>query len=267
MAEPSLEGCREKHARGQAYLERLLRLLDEYTADPSPHRVVVRFDAERRELIFTGEVVKPMTDLLRWGCILGDAVQNLRAALDHLVWQLVLLDTGKDGTNEHQFPICDSGGAYWSITKKGTPSTRDRLLRGIKEHHRAKIDAFQPYRIYAPPAIMPLSALRDLSNHDKHRLIHTALFVLEQSASFELHPNANAGEPTGPPVVKPFVEGEAVEVMTVPFSAPGADPKVTVHGNPTVEIGFDPHRIRAEHLPEIPRHVGEVIESVAADFP
>ena len=44
-----------------------------------------------------------------WAVILGDAVHNLRSALDHLIWQLVLLDTGKDGSNEHQFPVASSG--------------------------------------------------------------------------------------------------------------------------------------------------------------
>jgi hypothetical protein len=60
-------------------------------------------------------MVQPMDQTVMWAGILGDVVHNWRSALDHLVWQLVLLDTGEDGTPEHQFPIASTGAALSAV--------------------------------------------------------------------------------------------------------------------------------------------------------
>jgi hypothetical protein len=265
MAEPSLEGCREKARRGKAYLRELTGLMDKYVAAPIPHKVVVRFDKPRKALVFTGEIVRPMKDALLWGCLLGDGIHNLRSALDHLVWQLVALDTGKEPSTDNQFPICDSGGAYWSIGRKGQPSTRDFRLRGLSADHLAVIDSCQPYRSYTPGKQHPLSALRELSNHDKHRLVHTTLFAISLKG-VTLQPNADAGEQIGEPEIKPFSEDGPVEVLVLHYTAPGDNPEIEITGLPLVEIGFQPYGIRAVELPVIVNAVEEVIESFRDDF-
>jgi hypothetical protein len=267
MATPTLEPCREKWARGQAILQNLGKRLEAYTTDPPPHKVEVTFEVARGELVFYGEVLKAMEDQLLWGCILGDGMHNLRCALDHLVWQLVLLDSGEEGTDQNQFPICDTGRSYWD-TKKGQ-SMRDRRLQGVNEGHRAVIDEMQPYRTYAPGKAHPLSTLRDLDNIDKHRLIHTTLFVpgIPVDSDFRLEPNADAGEQSGNPVFHPFVEGKRVEIMTVKYTCPGPNPEVRVFGNPTVEVGVAGLRVRLAQLPDIGKLVWEIVESFADDFP
>src|SRR5438067_5129952 len=57
-----------------------------------------------------------------WGAIAGDAVQNLRSALDLLVYQLVLSNGGAP-TAATGFPIAEGGEAY--------PALSDRRLAGV----------------------------------------------------------------------------------------------------------------------------------------
>jgi hypothetical protein len=44
------------------------------------------FRPERREFAFVGRMLQEPDEVLRWGAILGDALHNIRSALDQLVW-------------------------------------------------------------------------------------------------------------------------------------------------------------------------------------
>jgi hypothetical protein len=100
---------------------------------------------------------------LRFGVILGDWLHNLRCALDHVIWQLVLLN-GKKPTRSNAFPIRD--------TKTGFDNTVPRELRGLTASQRRLVEEFQPYRLAGDPKQHSLAVLRDLSNIDKHRFVH-----------------------------------------------------------------------------------------------
>ena len=194
MAIPTLEGCREKWARGTTLLNRVIELVGEYVGEePPPHRTNGAFDAASGTYVITGEIVRPMPDPTMWAVLLGDAVHNLRSALDHLIWQLVLVNTGKDGSTDNQFPICDTGEGYWNPGKNGSPSQRTRRLKGVSREHMAIIDTFQAYRNYEARnqnRLDPLATLRDLSNHDKHRLLHVLIMAVDvqQGHKFRLVP-------------------------------------------------------------------------------
>lgn len=111
--EATLDGCRAKHERGVEYLNALETEVAEYLGgDPKPYRMWGDFDRERREYVLSGEIVEPIAEPLRWSVTLGDALHNLRSALDHLIWQLVILNTGKRGGRENLFPITVTGSAY-----------------------------------------------------------------------------------------------------------------------------------------------------------
>jgi hypothetical protein len=103
--------------------------------------------------------------------ILGDAIHNLRSALDHLVFQLVVSNPDPDKPSDvpndkTMFPICD--------TKHGFRRQVDKLGRitGVSDDVAAIIQRFQPYhrrdagldhRVHA------LWLLNTLENIDKHR--------------------------------------------------------------------------------------------------
>ena len=205
--------------------------------------------------------------------LLGDAIHNLRSALDHLLWQLVVLDSGKDGTTETQFPIESSGSRYWSIGKDGLDSLRDRRLRGLSKEHKAMIDTCQPYRIRGQAgvpttAIDPLATLQDLSNHDKHRLLHILIFAVDvqQEHGFRLVANEDAGEQLEA-TLAPFSEDGPVQIMTVEFSCPGPNPNVFSEGDLMISPGVEVASLRLKDLPRLAEIVLELISRFAPDFP
>ncbi len=102
------------------------------------------------------------------GVLVGDFLHNLRCVLDHLVWQLVLLNE-QEPSYRHQFPITDKPGAFAGATDS---------LRGVATEHQALIEQFQPYHVDGGnPSQHMLAVLRDLSNIDKHRFVHPVLVI------------------------------------------------------------------------------------------
>lgn len=87
--------------------------------------------------------------------LVGEAIYNLRAALDYLTYELAVLDSGavQNGT---QFPICDG--------KDDFDRRRTTWLKGISGAHVTQIERLQPY-----PTPNWTAILRDISNPDKHR--------------------------------------------------------------------------------------------------
>jgi hypothetical protein len=85
--------------------------------------------------------------------VIGEAIQNLRTALDYLVYGLAWLDSGTHH-DQTQFPIADHESAF--------ESQRHRLA-GVSDSHVAKIRALQPFA-----GCGWTGSLRDRSNQDKH---------------------------------------------------------------------------------------------------
>jgi hypothetical protein len=90
-----------------------------------------------------------------WGILVGECVYNLRAALDYLVAELALFDSGQvqKGT---QFPIEDQEEGWQGKLKTG-------YLKGLSSGHKAIIERFQPWK-----GCEWTRVLRGLSNPDKH---------------------------------------------------------------------------------------------------
>jgi hypothetical protein len=88
--------------------------------------------------------------------LVGEICYNLRSALDYMVYELAVLDSGitVEGT---QFPIEDKKKGFEWWIKRGR-------LNGLNAAHIAAIAALQPYRGCHWTAI-----LKNLSNPDKHR--------------------------------------------------------------------------------------------------
>ncbi|MGN6189137.1 MAG: hypothetical protein ACTHOE_09575 [Conexibacter sp.] len=270
MQTPSLDGCREKHRRGREHLEALnAAMLGYLRGEPKPYTVRGEFDPNRREYVFVGKIVEPMTGEVRWGVMFGDVLHNLGSALDHLVCQLVLLNTGKLGGQENQFPICSSGARYWSIGKNGQPSVRDSRLRGVSDEHKALIDGLQPYRAPDPAnRVHALAGLRGLSNLDKHRLVHPTLIGPDahDSDDFALVSNADAGDMIGYDL-SPLTEDGETEILRAEFACPGPNPDVSVRGELPIGIGFGEPAIRLPAFFTLADEVEAIIEVFAPAFP
>jgi hypothetical protein len=109
--------------------------------------------------------------LLRWTLMVGDCFNNMRSALDHLVYAVAITDTQKHPPlfeKKLQFPITDCRAEFDDAVIKR------KQLGEISEPVRAVFESLQPYN--RPHKTLPplLGILRDLNNTDKHRLIRLA---------------------------------------------------------------------------------------------
>lgn len=93
--------------------------------------------------------------------IIGDAIHNMRSALDHLVYELAPPKARKRGRT--QFPIFTD---ECQFKVRGIP-----MIAGILGAERTLIERVQPYAASSPPCNDPLAILSKLSNLDKHRLL------------------------------------------------------------------------------------------------
>lgn len=202
-----------------------------------------------------------------WALIVGDFAHNLRSALDHLVWQLVIL-SGKKPSGENQFPICTTGTRYWCARKDGSPSVRDRMLRGVDERYRAIIDRMQPYRGgHESAERSPLAVLSTLSNTDKHRLLQTA-FVAPLTLSpedFDVACDAEGGMAEIKLVSDRLEKG--APFMRVVYEVPDPDAKVQMKAKIPVAIMFGEVRVRDEALGLLYEFIRDFLKDAKSVFP
>jgi hypothetical protein len=194
------------------------------------------FDPERM-----GEIKVNRTRMvlipLQLSILVGEVCYNLRAALDYLVYELAILDSGSavDGT---QFPIEDKPkGFAWR--QKGS------WLNGINPAHVAAIEALQPYR-----GCDWTRKLRELSNPDKHRRLHL------NQGGFEL---------------SVYPHADRLRFLGLPGSITSAiDPitgkEVYVQVDLTLEIQFSDGTPVVETLKEIQTQVAIAVDAFQPDF-
>jgi hypothetical protein len=122
------------------------------------------FHAEQTPRVAEGTVeltlrVNSPPPLDEWSLIFGDSVHNLRAALDHLAWQL----DSRPGRDTN-FPILSAPPSQWppSAVRRMPPDARDI------------IDAVQPHwedLSNRSVGLHPLVALHSFDISDKHRVL------------------------------------------------------------------------------------------------
>ena len=129
--------------------------------DSVPYEVAYKHDPQTRKLIYYVSSAKPVPD--SFPLIVGDIIQNLVTALDHLAYQIVCSDTGDNPPSPHRiyFPIDDGEDKY--------ESSKRRKLEGAKEKTLNAIDALKPYK----GGNDLLWILHRLNNIEKHRILLT----------------------------------------------------------------------------------------------
>lgn len=91
--------------------------------------------------------------------IVGEFLHDLRSALDHLAWQLVLINGGSP-TRATVFPLGVDPSSHESVAG-GVSSRAQSLIRAAQTCHQVGEDR----------RLHPLAMLRHLSNVDKHRQV------------------------------------------------------------------------------------------------
>jgi len=153
-----LEEARLKLRRGKEHLH-ILEMEARKFWDADPYSLVHERDGQEFPNLLRFKLTKPIPQH-SWGLILGDAVHNIRSALDYIVWRLA----GSDLTDRtSQFPICvtehEWNSGYWKFLKR--PIHADAI---------AYIKTLQPYT-RPDPKRAKLRILQELDARDKHKLI------------------------------------------------------------------------------------------------
>lgn len=155
----------------------------------------VEYDDESGYHIFRADTV-PEDLLRRWGVIVGDAIHNLRGALDHLVWQLSLHKReGRKPRNPGtvKFPICKV-----PDPELGRPEDfrggKKEALWDVLPRHRAIIEDSQPYKRWHGLTVHPLVRLNAFSNTDKHQVVNPVLGLTETFVVYDAVFNEVGGE-------------------------------------------------------------------------
>lgn len=124
----------------------------------NPYIVRTKRDPQTRKLIYY--LVSVRDTPARMSAIAGDVLHNLRSALDHLAYHLVLVGGGTPSKQTY-FPISDDAATY----KTEQPGK----VKGIRPDAIKAIDAIKPYG----GGNDTLWCLHRLDNVDKHRLLIT----------------------------------------------------------------------------------------------
>jgi hypothetical protein len=167
----ALAGIERKVTRAD---EHFRLLADEMQAwsDRRPWRFPYEVHDNGRKHFFRLQLVEPIP--IEWAVILGEAVHDLRSALDQAVYWLTVDWTGQ-ALEDSAFPVCSTrhNFRHWSKKRKDWRGGCDKI-RGIGPGPQAFIEALQPYpqRYKGRPACYHLRLLHDLWNKDKHRLVN-----------------------------------------------------------------------------------------------
>lgn len=163
MDEPFV-GVRGKLTRAAAHLNLTARLIRQFVRDECGARPEHDVHAGVTNVIVRLPVPPQVISLA-----IGDAVHNMRAALDYLAFEIVSRNPHRpDGTPDLKtmFPICD--------TESGYRNQIDRVgrLRGMPDHAQLIVQRLQPYHLRLANkdhTLHPLWFLNRLENVDKHR--------------------------------------------------------------------------------------------------
>jgi hypothetical protein len=176
MATP-LDGIRAKLDRADKHLNVLDDLIGSYFAE-NPYRIIgeEKMEGEYWHYATYLEVDRFPPDEV-WGPIIGDAVHNLRSALDHLAWALALPEARATTPRRIEFPIflddpTENPEIRGAFTKK---------LHCLRPEAQTVVDGAQPYK--TGDSHHPLWLLQALWNTDKHRTLHTTGFAYALAAN------------------------------------------------------------------------------------
>ena len=261
-----LEGIRAKIDRSEQHVQLLNREVERFFVNRERGPVGVRHEIDPE-----GEtwriVVAQVDDVpVYFGSIIGDAVHNLRAALDQLVFELAFIDTRGMEVETTGFPASktlDNFRGSW---------VQKRLLAGLTLKHRTMIKRFQPYRVRQIPGRHHLlTFLDDLSNDDKHRLTQPVLLAPEgMTFTFPPHYQGHnchiATESFEVRNVIGWPLQANTELMRAPLAITGPNPEMPVDCDFSVAIGFRDGTPAQDALEAIAVFVREIVGTFAPEF-
>jgi hypothetical protein len=147
---PSLEGAVAKIERARHHIDCFHRVWEDSLRD-HPYELTCEIYAEGREHVY--KLNRPPTIDARLPLIVGDAIHNLRTALDHIAHELVRLNNGEP-TRRTAYPIKPRQRVSGGIAPEAGRVINE--VRGLDNGGMAQW----------------LTILAELDNIDKHRYLH-----------------------------------------------------------------------------------------------
>lgn len=273
MHEP-LEAVKWRLERADEHLATLNAERDAFLrrVEENGRPIVGEFERDVGEYVFRVDVEPPDP---RIGLVVGEFAHNLRAALDNVLWQVVLLRGGSP-TKVTQFPIHESREGYRDDLKRG-------VLRGISADDRAFIEGCQPFQGGERSADSYLVFLAWLNNVDKHRFIHVGGAIartIGMKVSYGSEGEFAGWFPWYAIPVKDVAKvldvryvslprsEDRTEIMRVAIETSGPEPQMEVRGDAPLEVAVsDPeHALILKDLIHIRGLVQAIVDGFAPRF-
>ncbi len=251
-----LRSARTKLGRARTHLKELQASFDAYRTD-HPMAVDHHVSDDGREHTFTARVATlPPTE--EWSAIIGDFLHNLRAALDHALFECMestvpVANRSDGGDRQVQFPLLDNEAKY--------RADRDRMVGGITSTRILDvIDAAQPWATgLSDGESHALADLHRLELGDKHRALSVVVVTAsldEETDPFDFDLGEHGGTvvafaagrttPGDGDVVATVEFSTAADVIRAPTTLRIEDLRITIDSE---------HSLRGEHLNTISRTV------------
>ncbi len=217
----ALEGSRLKVERAKEHFRYLQAQIVTFLAQ-NPYGIVIDQDKKTGEAIWYARVSQEPPG--QWAAIVGDIVHNLRAALDHIVFQLI-----GDPQNEYsEFPSSWKAEHYESSGRgkiKGVPVAAETIIQTVQPYQRG--DAYHAH---------PLYLLNELARRDRHRLLNIvgAAARIQQFTIGKGDIHIDRLEIGGPQFVCPLKDG--AQIIRLKMTA---EPPVDVESQFAFEIAFE----------------------------
>lgn len=208
--------------RAQEHLDALEEEIASFI-EREPYVVSYERKPDGSEHIFRAHIRDPAP--LTFGILVGECLQNMRSALDHLVWQLAILSGKKTPNGQTAFPVCDTIDFF--------RSKRQRVkVADLAKEYRAAIEALQPFQVGGAARDHWLWYLNELARIDRHRVLHV-IGGLPDGPIFSTHPVDKSVDPI------PYQLGQLGQTvtMTLQYSATTFE-----DGAEVVNWAFDPPR-------------------------
>lgn len=257
MGRHRLAGIDAKLARAEYQLEDLGRKWGVFLNEEQPYTVEFKHDPNAGIYLPTFWIDKEPP--LELSVLCGELVYDLRSALDHIAVELIEVHGAKP-IRRAAFPI-SSTEVDWIERVHFPRNAAGKRVRGPLHGLSKLCDAWayvqraQPYQRGSAAPSHPLAELNELSNRDKHRVIHAVWAYPDLSVIDMFTWDLRAHFRTAVPKLAPGAPLEhGAELAWFVFDPDGPDPKMRVKRQIPFSIAFgDPEgdRVRGGGLADL----------------
>jgi len=259
---PPLEGCRAKITRAEFHLVEMRFRVREYLQH-APYRVVGEYQQATGEFVLRAEAVAGVQPVpLELTLIAGEVVHQLRSALDHLVFDLVIENTGAEPPGiKSGFPIFKA--------VEGYNDRAPAMIRGVADAAVTRIRGAQPFHLGDRAEEALTWAVQQLNNTDKHRTIPMT-FVYPFAAAVHMRIGNDPPIPIVPwqeEVGEPLTDGKEIARVRLPDGTQNATFNVPVGVDIAfVQVGALRNHPVNDLLLKATDHIRQLIASFEPEF-